>query len=330
MPVEIILNQVPTFESENIPKDALIAKWASEQSIFSKSVVFDSGFNINSIKYIGGVDISYVKTSNTAFVCLSIHDAETTKLHTVFTMKCVIKIPYIAEFLGYKEVPVYLEVLKYVKTNHPELMPGLLFVDGGGYWHPRRCGGASWLSLQSGIPCVGITKKLLVVDNVTDEIITDLATRVAPNPGDVAEVISPAGGDTLGAIYNPTGNPKSLVYISVGSGLTLSMATKLVTAFGDYRNNEAVRAADSKSREHCRAEEEKLNPPPERSQAQISSDRKAANRAKWLEQNNLSRSLPPGIASPLFAAQPTSSETMTEAHSDRAEDPKKESVSKKM
>ncbi|KAL4450544.1 hypothetical protein ABPG77_000900 [Micractinium sp. CCAP 211/92] len=75
--------------------------------------------------------------------------------------------PYLPGFLGFREVPAYLELLRRAaaKGVHPQL----LLVDGTGVLHPRRCGSASHLGVLSGLPTVGVAKTLLQVDGLPGE-----------------------------------------------------------------------------------------------------------------------------------------------------------------
>jgi deoxyinosine 3'endonuclease (endonuclease V) len=226
-----------------------VAEWDVEQAHIAKSVNLDAIFTPNKIKYLGGVDITFTKADqNQAIACLVIHDFATKELVATFTMKCTIVVPYVPYYLAYREVPAYLELINFVRANYPELIPNAIIVDGNGVWHPRQCGCATALAIFSNIPCVGVAKKFLQTDGKTQRADIDAFAQLnAPNKGDFA-TFTDAYGRVLGNIFNVTGSVKKLTYISVGSGMTLDCATQIVTSFGEFRNNEAVRQADLLSR----------------------------------------------------------------------------------
>ncbi|KAL4458824.1 hypothetical protein ABPG75_013689 [Micractinium tetrahymenae] len=75
--------------------------------------------------------------------------------------------PYLPGFLGFREVPAYMELLR--RAAEKGVHPQLLLVDGSGVLHPRRCGSASHLGVLSGLPTVGVAKTLLHVDGLPGE-----------------------------------------------------------------------------------------------------------------------------------------------------------------
>lgn len=98
-----------------------------------------------------------------------------------------------------------------------------------GSWHSRRCGSATMLSIMTDIPCIGVAKKLLAFDGMSRESIIALARTNIPNKGDSFQIN--IGEEIIGSIMNATGNCNNadkLNYISVGSGLTLELATVIV------------------------------------------------------------------------------------------------------
>jgi deoxyinosine 3'endonuclease (endonuclease V) len=226
-----------------------VAEWDVEQAQIASIVNFDATFTPDKIKYLGGVDITFLKADpNKAIACLVIHDFATKELVATFTMECIIVVPYVPYYLAYREVPAYLELVNFIKANYPELVPDAIIVDGNGVWHLRQCGCATALAIKSNIPCVGVAKKFLQTDEKTQrDDIEAFAQLHAQNKGDFA-TFTDTNGKILGNIFNVTGSIKKLTYISVGSGMTLECATLIVTSFGEFRNNEAVRQADLLSR----------------------------------------------------------------------------------
>lgn len=236
-------------------------EWIKEQNELVKMITYDTKIDPTKIKNIGGVDITFFKEDPTkAIVCLIVHDFQkvdpsstysTKNIVGKFTMECAICTPYIPFFLAYREVPGYLKLLEFVKTDYPELVPDVIIVDGCGVWHPRQCGSATHLGIKSGIPTIGVAKKFLQVDEMNRKDIEQLIRDKAPNKHDVVTARA-LDGRILGNVYNVTGSVKKVVYISVGHGVELTKATQIVQEMGTHRNNESIRQADLLSRKVVR------------------------------------------------------------------------------
>ncbi|KAJ3335632.1 hypothetical protein HDU93_004877, partial [Gonapodya sp. JEL0774] len=76
-------------------------------------------------------------------------------------------LPYIPTFLAFREIPLLLPLFQRLRT-HPSqshLFPQLVLVDGQGTFHPRMCGLASQLGVELDVPCVGVGKNFLWIEN---------------------------------------------------------------------------------------------------------------------------------------------------------------------
>jgi deoxyinosine 3'endonuclease (endonuclease V) len=231
----------------NVTIDKYLESWAKEQTdIVSKIELIDT-IDLNKIKYIGGMDISFAKNELDAVACFIIHNFETMEVVAKFIIKGKIHFPYKAGYLAFREAPMLLKLLDEVKHNYPEFVPQVILMDGNGVWHPRGCGVASHFAVLTGIPCIGISKNVLYVDGVTRDSIKELMTQHAPKKGDYCKVIGGSGKE-LGYAYNVTGSIIKATYVSAGSYTTLDTAMKLVQHTSKYRINESVRQADLLSR----------------------------------------------------------------------------------
>ena len=117
----------------------------------------------SSIKFIGGLDISYSSNdSQTSVAALSIYHFRT--MHHIHTINIPVKItvPYKSGFLAYREVQHYVTLLETLKKEHPQWKPQVLLVDGNGILHHRGCGSASHLGVVADVPTIGVAKTLLI------------------------------------------------------------------------------------------------------------------------------------------------------------------------
>ncbi|CAF1382356.1 unnamed protein product, partial [Rotaria sordida] len=228
--------------------DDLLPIWAQEQQNIVSLIITDIDQIKQPIKYIAGLDISFVKTNDKAVASMVIFEYETLNIVAKISVNCNMKIPYIASYLAFREAPVFMKLIDIQKEHCPHLTPQVILIDGNGVWHPRRAGIASHFGVLSGIPCFGVSKNVLYADGITREKIEDLLTEKAPEENQYIEVIGDSG-NVLGLAYNVTGSVKNAVYISVGHKITLATACDLFKSVTKYRNCEPIRQADLLSRE---------------------------------------------------------------------------------
>lgn len=206
------------------------------------------------IGLIGGVDISFIKGSETdACAALVVIDVSTLKVVYEVCRRIVLTEPYIPGFLAFREVRHLVELLDELRASKPALLPQVILVDGNGLLHPNRFGLACHLGVLSGIPTVGVGKTLHHVDGLTKDTARLLAAGLHA-AGEHAELVGQSGA-VWGALLRTTspaeGNFKPVV-ISVGHGLSLASATALVWRTCKHRIPEPVRQADLRSREWLR------------------------------------------------------------------------------
>lgn len=127
-------------------------------------------------------------------------------------------IPYVPGYLGFRETPALIEALRLMDTP-----PDLLFVDGHGISHPRRCGIATHLGVVADIPSIGCAKSLLC-GRVEGEL--------GPNPGDTAPLVD--RGEQVGVALRM--RPRTMpIYVSVGHRVSLETAIAWVMKLKDGR-----------------------------------------------------------------------------------------------
>lgn len=177
-----------------------------------------------------------------------IFDYPTLNIVAKLSVNCNMKIPYIANYLAFREAPVFMKLLDIQQENCPHLTPQVILMDGNGVWHPRRAGIAAHFAVLSGIPCFGISKNVLYADGITRERIEQLLNDKAPGEDQYVEVVGDSG-EVLGLAYNVTGFVKNAVYISVGHKITLPTALEVFKTTSKFRICEPIRQADLLSRE---------------------------------------------------------------------------------
>lgn len=206
----------------------------------------------NTLKYIGGVDISFVKDNNID-ACAALVVLKYPELEVVYeNFKLVqIHLPYIPGFLAFREVGALLMLIDELKSTRPDLLPQLIFVDGNGYLHPRGFGLACHLGVLTGIPTIGVGKTLMHVDGLTIDKVKGQFKKTCTRPGDFCYLVGETG-ETWGAALLGAAGCVNPVFISVGHRISLETAIKATIACCRYRIPEPVRIADIRSREWLR------------------------------------------------------------------------------
>ncbi len=121
--------------SENIEKTE--KDYIKEQIVLAKQIVLKNTINLNQVRTVAGVDLAYWKKNETEYAvcCIVIIDYHTLEIIEEVCYKDIITVPYIPGCLAFREVPIFLETYKMLKT-----VPDVLFFDGNGYFHPRHMG----------------------------------------------------------------------------------------------------------------------------------------------------------------------------------------------
>jgi len=224
------------------------------------------------LKYIGGVDISPIKSwhSDKDYACAGVIICEYPSLTIVHKEMKIIKLtqPYIAGFLAFRECNPLLNLINNIKKYYSKYIPQLIIVDGNGYLHYRRMGLASHFGVICGIPTIGVAKTLLQVERGMNSLNDEFNLKLF-NIGDY-KIIKSRNGEVLGAALKTTriikaDNTESdyIVYVSTGHKISLDSALKLVylsldkqkrcrlplpTEFADFYTREIMREYEDKTK----------------------------------------------------------------------------------
>lgn len=128
-----------------------LTKRQEEQIEIAKRVIVKDDFK--KIETIAGADISFFSKKGVCVVVVCDKEMKIVeKQHHVDD----IKLPYIRNFLFYREGELIMETFKKLSKK-----PDVLMVNGSGILHPLRIGMASQLGVLLDQPTIGVTKKLL-------------------------------------------------------------------------------------------------------------------------------------------------------------------------
>eukprot|EP00892_Ulva_mutabilis_P011644 jgi/Ulvmu1/8852/UM049_0034.1 len=228
-------------------------------------------------------------------------------------------VPYVSGFLGFREVPAYTTLIdrlnERVHAPHPPNVPAgpaatstagaephsgvaaaarpqwpqVFLVDGYGVLHHRRCGSASHLGVERGIPTIGVAKTLLQLEGLHERSVRSAlvaalgaaapATQESVSAEERVELgdaqhdacsaciavrsarsetvqslalVSQQSGETLGVALAGMHGSQRPIYVSTGHKVSLGAAVAIVLACCVTRIPEPIRQADLRSRAYVR------------------------------------------------------------------------------
>ncbi|MFX1504283.1 MAG: endonuclease V [Promethearchaeota archaeon] len=216
------------------------------QSLVNKSSKDNEITNIEQIKTVVGVDISYYTKENYEYgiACAVSWNLKQNSKENQFFIKDQIKFPYKPGFLGFRECKIMAKVISKLPKR-----PDLIMCDSHGKIHPRRFGEATQLGLALDISSIGIAKNPFVGYSDWDKIEKFKGNKSAiwaENPNVIGETKS---NELLGyAICLKNGSKP--VFISTGYCITLDAALKIcLESTKEHRQPEPLYLADKLSRE---------------------------------------------------------------------------------
>ncbi|XP_072029485.1 endonuclease V-like [Amphiura filiformis] len=234
-------------------------RWQNEQNELKQRLICDDteewqkkGVPFEGLHYIGGVDISFVKTSTTQ-ACASLVICRYPDMEVVYEDCDMVELtaPYISGFLAFREVGFFLKLLDRLRQSQSHYIPQVIMVDGNGILHPRGFGTASHLGVLADIPCIGVAKKLMQIDGLekNDQHASKIAELI--KAGDSFPLIGDSG-KIWGKAVRSCDKSSNPIYVSVGHRIHLETAVGLTYQCSLYRIPEPIRQADIRSREFLR------------------------------------------------------------------------------
>ncbi|KAG2388275.1 hypothetical protein C9374_000439 [Naegleria lovaniensis] len=247
-------SSLPATTTSVVSLSTLKQQWKMEQLNLKKQLKlynetsFDPTRLSTTLKYIGGVDISFNSVDpNQAVASLVVLSFPDLKVIYENYHHVTMTVPYIAGFLGFREVPHYVKLLDELKRTQPQIFPQVILVDGNGILHQRGFGSACHLGVIANVPTIGVAKKMLYVDGITEEQVQELDENELERKGDYAYLTGKFGND-LGVMLLTSDVYHEPVYVSIGHCVSLTTAIEIVTMCCIDKIPEPIKQADLRSR----------------------------------------------------------------------------------
>lgn len=206
--------------------DGDIAAARTLQATLAQQVSLRDGF-AKPLRTVAGFDVGFEDGGATTRAAAVLLDADTLQPLDAQVARMPTRMPYIPGLLSFRELPALLLALEQLAQA-----PDLAFVDGHGIAHPRGFGIASHFGVASGLPSIGVAKKILVGSGST------------PHPLRGAYTPLRYKGAQVGWLLCSKLKCNPLV-VSPGHRVSMASAADLVMRFvGKYRLPEPTRLAD--------------------------------------------------------------------------------------
>nr|XP_009420412.1 PREDICTED: endonuclease V isoform X3 [Musa acuminata subsp. malaccensis] len=207
----------------------------------SQGLASGDGSTREKLKYIGGVDISFLKKDpSVSCGALVVLDADTMDVvHEEFEVTRL-QVPYVPGFLAFREAPMLLGLLNKMKANAHPFYPQLLMVDGNGLLHPRGLGLACHLGILAHLPTIGIGKNLHHVDGLTQSAVRQ-SLEARENYDKDLIFLTGKSGKTWGVAMRSILGSSKPIYVSIGHRISLDSAISIVKTCCKYRIPEPIR-----------------------------------------------------------------------------------------
>lgn len=219
--------------TEKTPADWVIEAWDGNtaaarelQKKLAGQVTLTDDFG--PLKTIAGVDVGFEEGGRITRAAVVLLDAVTLEPLEQALARIPTCMPYIPGLLSFRELPAVLQALDSLKQA-----PDLIFSDGHGIAHPRGLGIAAHLGVITGLPTIGVAKKIL----------TGRHDPLGERRGDQVDLLD-KGGTVIGTMLRSKDKVRPLI-ISPGNRVSLATAPELVMRYVTrYRLPEPTRLAD--------------------------------------------------------------------------------------
>ncbi|WP_202845618.1 deoxyribonuclease V [Luteimonas saliphila] len=207
--------------------DGSIADARRVQEALARQVVLRDDFP-DPPRWIGGFDVGFEEGGTLTRAAAVLLDARDLQPVACEVVRVPTSMPYVPGLLSFRELPALLQALARLPRR-----PDLAFVDGHGIAHPRRLGIAAHFGVATGLPSIGVAKKILVGTSSTT--LHDMRGAFTPLRH---------GGEQIGWLLRSKVRCNPLV-VSPGHRVSMAGAPGLVMRYATrYRLPEPTRLAD--------------------------------------------------------------------------------------
>jgi len=207
--------------------DGSTAALRSLQSELAAQLVLRDMF-ATPLRTVAGFDVGFEDGGAITRAAAVLFDADSAEVIASEVARLPTLMPYIPGLLSFRELPALLAAL----AQLPQA-PDLAFIDGHGIAHPRRLGIAAHFGAVTGLPSIGVAKKILVGESRT-------------NLHDMRGAFTPLrhGAEQIGWVLRSKPGCLPLI-ISPGHRVAMASAPELVMRYvTTYRLPETTRLAD--------------------------------------------------------------------------------------
>lgn len=136
--------------------DGNVAAARALQETLARDVVLEDDFP-TPLRRIAGFDVGFEDEGETTRAAAVLLDADSLQPLRQEVARIPTRMPYLPGLLSFRELPALLAALDALGVT-----PDLAFVDGHGIAHPRGLGIAAHFGVITGLPSIGVAKKVLV------------------------------------------------------------------------------------------------------------------------------------------------------------------------
>lgn len=207
--------------------DGSVAGARAMQAALAARVVLKDAFP-TPLRTVAGLDVGFEDGGATTHAAAVLLDAATMQVLDQAVARIPTVMPYIPGLLSFRELPALLAAFAALRTA-----PDLVFVDGHGIAHPRRLGIAAHFGVVTGLPSIGVAKKVLT--GTTSMPLHEMRGAFLPLRD---------GREQIGWVLRSKVNCLPLI-VSPGHRVAMASAAELAMRFvTTYRLPEPTRLAD--------------------------------------------------------------------------------------
>lgn len=207
--------------------DGSVTQARALQATLAAQVLVKDGF-ASPLRTVAGLDVGFEDEGAVTRAAAVLLDADTLQVLDTQVARIPTNMPYVPGLLSFRELPALLLAFDRLGAR-----PDLVFLDGQGIAHPRRLGIACHFGVATGLPSIGVAKKILTGTAGTQ--LHDMRGAFVPLRD---------GREQIGWLLRSKLRCNPLV-VSPGHRVAMGSAAELVMRFvTTYRLPEPTRLAD--------------------------------------------------------------------------------------